>query len=380
MDMTPEKKKKLTKWIIGIIAVCIVIYLGLQNIDVIAKALSWCVSILKPLLVGFAIALIVNVPMRFLERHLWPKSKKKFPCKMRRPVAFLISIVFILGVLAGVVAIVIPELTETITILVQSAIELINKLNAMSKADLAAMPFGQLLTDVDWNELLESLRSWLTNQADSIVDTVFGTVSSLVGGILDFFISLVFAVYILFGKDKLKAQAKRLIRAWLPKKFGEWFIHAASVMNKNFRSFVAGQSLEAVIIGTLCTIGMWIFGFPYAPMIGALVGVTALVPVVGAFVGAGVGTFMILTVDPIKAALFLVYILVLQQLEDNLIYPRVMGSHVNLPGIWILAAVTIGGGIAGPVGMLLSVPIASSAYILFGEATKNREKADPIKS
>ena len=166
-----------------------------------------------------------------------------------------------------------------------------------------------------------------------------------------------------------------MVRVWLPKNFGEWSIHAASVASMNFRNFISGQSLEAVILGVLCMIGMWIFGFPYAPMIGALVGVTALIPVVGGFIGAGVGAFMILTVDPLKAVFFLIFIVVLQQLEGNLIYPRVMGSRVNLPGMWILAAVTVGGGIAGPVGMLLSVPIASTVYVLVKEATDKREKA-----
>jgi len=275
----------------------------------------------------------------------------------------------------GVVWLVIPELVAAIKVIVQGVIDLVNKLSAMSEAELAELPLGSVLINTDWDKLLDTLQNWLKNQSGTIVNTAVGTIGSLVGGIFDFFISFVFAIYILFIKDKLKAQAKRMARVWPPKNFGEWSIHTASVANQNFRNFISGQSLEAVILGVLCMIGMWIFCFPYAPMIGALVGVTALIPVVGGFIGAGVGAFMILTVDPMKAIFFLIFIVVLQKLEGNLIYPRVMGSRVNLPGMWILAVVTVGGGIAGPVGMLLSVPIASTIYVLVKEATDKREKA-----
>lgn len=161
---------------------------------------------------------------------------------------------------------------------------------------------------------------------------------------------------------------------WIPGKGGEWLIHAASITNVTFRKFISGQSLEALILGSLCMIGMLILQLPYAPMVGALVGVTALIPVVGAFIGTIIGAFMILTVSPIQAVVFVIYLLILQQIEGNLIYPRVMGSRVNMPGMWIMAAVTVGGGIGGPIGMLLSVPIASTAYTLLREATKNRER------
>ena len=375
MDFTPEKRKVIARWLIGIAAACILIFLGIQNVGVVANAVSWVTGLIMPLILGFAFALIINVPMRFFESHLWPKTKKKFLGKLRRPLSFIISFALIIGILVGVVWLVIPELVDAVKLIVQSVIDLVNKLSAMDEAELAELPLGSILLNTDWDKLLNTLQAWLKNQSGTIVNTAVGTIGSLVGGIFDFFITFVFAIYILFNKDKLKTQAKRLIRVWLPKNFGEWSIHAASVANMNFRNFISGQSLEAVILGVLCMIGMWIFGFPYAPMVGALVGVTALIPVVGGFIGAGVGAFMILTVDPIKAVLFLVYIIVLQQLEGNLIYPRVMGSRVNLPGMWILAAVTVGGGIAGPVGMLLSVPIASTVYVLVKEATNKREKA-----
>lgn len=374
MDFTTEKRKKTAKWIIGVATVCILIYLCVQNINVVANAVSWCINLVMPLIIGFAIALILNVPMRFFESHIWTKTQKPILHKLRRPVCFLISVIIIIGILVGIVLLVIPELINALKVIVQGVVDSVNKLSVMSESELAELPFGNVLLSVDWDKILESMQTWLQTQGVTIVNTAVSTVTALVGGIFDFFISFIFGVYILFSKDRLKNQATRLIRVWLPEKFGEWTIYAARVASVNFRNFISGQSLEAVILGTLCMIGMLILRIPYAPMVGALVGVTALIPVVGAFIGTIVGAFMILTVDPVKAVIFVVFLLILQQIEGNLIYPRVMGSRVNLPGMWILAAVTVGGGISGPIGMLLSVPVASTLYVLLKQATQKREK------
>ena len=375
MDFTPEKRKVLSKWLIGIAAACILIFLGVQNIGIVAGAVSWVLGLIMPLILGLVFALILNVPMHFFESHLFSKTKKPFLKKIRRPLSYIISLVMIIGVLVGVVWLVIPELAGAVKLIVQSVIDMITRLNAMDKAELAELPFGSMLLDTDWDKLLDTMQNWLKNKSGSIVNTAVGTVSSLVGGIFDFFISFIFSIYILFSKEKLKSQVSRLVRVWLPRSFGEWLIHASHVASGNFRYFISGQSLEAVILGVLCMIGMLILDIPYAPMVGALIGVTALIPVVGAFIGTIVGAFMILTVEPIKAVIFVVFLLILQQLEGNLIYPKVMGSRVNLPAMWILAAVTVGGGIVGPIGMLLAVPVASTAYILIREATLQREKA-----
>ncbi len=373
MEWNAEKRKKLSLWIVGIAATCTVIFLGVQNIGVLARAVSFCLSLVSPLLWGLGLALVFNVPMRFFEAHIWSQSKKPVLQKLRRPLAFVISLLVIIGVLVGVVWLVIPELIQAIKVIVQSAVELVNGFIGMEPAQIRELPFGGVLLSIDWDGLLVTLQNWLKTQGSTIVNTAFDTIGSLVGGIYQFVIAFVFAVYILFSKDTLKAQATRLVRAWLPHRFGEWSIHAATVASANLRNFISGQSLEAVILGVLCMTGMLLLGLPYAPMVGALVGVCALIPVVGSFIGAFVGAFMMVTVAPIKAVVFLIYLLILQQLEGNLIYPRVMGSRVNLPGMWILAAVTVGGGAAGPLGMLLSVPVASTAYVLVKEATVARE-------
>ncbi len=374
MDFNPENRKRLTRWLIGIVAACILIFLGVQNIDVIAKAVSWSVRLVMPLLLGLAFATIVNVPMRFFESHLWPKTQRPVACKLRRPAAYAISLIMILGIFAGVVWLVIPELVEAIKLIAQSVIDFARRFSTMDAEALAHQPFGRLLMNADWDAILATMETWVRAQGGNLVNKVVAAIGSVAGGVVDLFVAIVFSIYILFSKDVLKAQAKRLIRVWLPERFGEWLIHAASVVNVNFRSFVSGQTLDGVILGSLCIIGMLIFRIPYAPMVGTLVGVAALVPVVGSLVGAVVGAFMILTVSPIKAVIFLIFLVVLQQLEGNIIYPKLMGSRVNLPGMWILAAVTVGGSVAGPIGMLLAVPTASTAYILLREATEKREQ------
>lgn len=374
MEFTPEKRKKLAFWVIGVATACILIFLAVQNIHILAGAANWLLRLVEPLLIGLGIALILNVPMEFLERFLWPKAKKKGLIKLRRPCGFLLSLLFIFGLLFGLIRLVIPELLSAVRVIIESSLGFLQQFSGMSEADIAALPMGKLLLRADWDSLLQTLQDWITNQGGTIMNTAFGTISSLVGGIFDFFIAIVFATYLLFGKDKFKRQGGRVLRAWLPKPVSQWLVHAIKVLSENFHHFITGQSLEAVILGLLCLIGMLVLQIPYAPMVSALVGVTALIPVVGAFIGGISGAFIILTADPIKALIFILFLVILQQVEGNLIYPKVMGKRVNLPGMWILASVTLGGGIAGPVGMLLSVPLASTAYLLFKEATIQREQ------
>lgn len=374
MEQGNEKQKQRAKWLIGVVTICILVFLGVQNLNVVIAGATWFANLIMPLLLGFAFALILNVPMCFFESHLWPKTNKPVLQKVRRPLSFVISFILIVGILTGVVLLVIPELIHAVQLIVQGTADLFNQLSKLEKSEILKLPFGNMVLGVDWNQIGNNLQTWLQNQSGNIMNTAVGTIGSVVGGVMNIFIAFVLSIYILFSKDKLKKQACRLIRAWLSPKLGEWLIHAADIAGKNFRNFVSGQTLEALIISTLCMIGMLILRLPYVPMVGALIGVTALIPVVGGFIGAVIGAFMILTVDPIKAIIFLVFIIILQQLEGNLIYPKVMGKRIKLPAIWILVAVTVGGGLGGPIGMLLGVPVASASYVLIREATEQREK------
>lgn len=373
MKLPKEKNKQITLWIIEIATACILIFLAVNNVDVILSVLNKCAQVISPLLIGFIIALILNVPMKYVESHLWTKTNKKFLQKTRRPIAFIISLVIILGIIIGIFCLIIPELIAASKVIVQGAINLLDKLQDTENIKIFGFSLDDLLKNTNWDNMLSKLQEWLKEKSGTIVDTAFSTAFSVIGGVVDFFIAFVFSIYILFSKETLKKQAKRIINAWIPQKIGNAFLHISSVANKNFRNFISGQTLEAIILGTLCLLGMIILRIPYAPMVSALVCITALVPVVGGLIGAGVGAFMILTVSPMKALIFIVYLIILQQLEGNVIYPKVMGSKVNLPAIWILAAVTVGGAVGGIFGMFLSVPVTSTAYMILKEETVKRE-------
>ncbi len=380
MDFSNVNRKKLALWIIGIFAVCSLIFLGVQNISSVVGAVSWFFKWISPVVIGFGVALVLDVPLQFFERHIFSKTTKPALKRLRRPLSLAVSLLVILGILTGVVMLVIPELVEAVKVIVQIGTDFVNGLLALSEEEILELPLGEYLINIDWKGILSTAQEWLKNQSGSLVNTAFSTIGTAVTAVVNFGIGVVFAVYVLLSKDKLGRQIKRLMRVWLPEKTGSTILYAASVANSNFRNFISGQTLEAMILGGLCMLGMLILKIPYAPMVGALVGVTALIPVIGGFIGVGVGTVMILTQSPVKALIFVIFFIVLQQIEGNIIYPKVMGSRVNLPAMWILAAVALGGSIAGPLGMLLSVPVASTMYVLIKEVTAEKEKASVPKS
>lgn len=378
-----EKRKLVSKWLIGIFTACILIYLSAGHMSTIANALTWLFNLVFPLFLGCIFALIFNVPMRPIEKHLFRKSINSKIRKMRRPLAILLSFLLIFGVFVGIAFLVIPELLNAVRIVVESLNNGMDHLALMDNSlDWSRIPYGTELSkiDIDWLQLKLQLQHWFEGVSNTIMNNAVTALGSVAGSLVDFFIALVFSVYILSNKEKLKRQVFRLIDAWLPKHIGNIITHVSSVCGDTFHHFIIGQATEAIILGTLCTIGMLILRLPYAPMIGSLVGVTAIVPYVGAYIGAFVGAFMIFTVSPFKALLFLIFLIILQQVEGNVIYPRVVGSKINLPAMWVLAAITVGGNLAGPAGMLLGVPAASSAYALLREATERKELKNKAKS
>ncbi len=367
-------EQKRSKWIIGIGIAGVLLYLGLRNMNAIGAAISWLVSLFLPLLLGLAFAMILNVPMSLLEKRLFQKTNRRFLHKLRRPLAILLSVLLILLLLAGIIGLIIPELFRAIKIVIESLTDLLLHLRNMPVHELEQLPFGRLLASIEWESALNTMQNWLKDQSGALVNTAVGTIGSVLGGVIECLFGLVFAVYILANKEILKQQLTRLMRTWLPERLSMRLTYISGVARKSFRNFVAGQTLEAVVLGTLCMLGMLLLRIPYPLMVGTLVGVGALVPVIGAFAAAIVGAFIIFTESPVQSLVFLIFLILLQQVDGNFIYPRIMGNRVNLPAMWILAAVTIGGGIAGPIGMLLGVPIASTLYVLLRDATTNKEK------
>jgi predicted PurR-regulated permease PerM len=321
-----------------------------------------------PLTIGCVIAYLINILMSWFERHYFPKTTRPALIKSRRIVCLIAAIVSMLAIVALVVALVLPQLIDCIMLIVNILPGAIEKLLAqIEKLHILPEDIFNFLENIDWKSQIGKILEGVTSGVGSVMGTVFKAVSSVFSGLVTALLATIFSLYLLIGRDRLAGQGKRLLHRYLRPRWFEKIMYFLGILNDSFHKFIVGQCIEAVVLGLLCTLGMMIFRFPYATMIGALIAFTALIPVAGAYIGAGVGAFMILTVSPMKALLFLVFIVVLQQLEGNIIYPRVVGSSIGLPGIWVLAAVTIGGGIFGVVGMLLGVPLAAALYRILRE-------------
>lgn len=328
-----------------------------------------------PLTIGCVIAYLINILMSWFERHYFPNSIRPAVIKSRRIVCLIAAILSMLAIVALIVWLVLPQLIDCIMLIINILPGTIEKLLAqIEKLNILPEDIFNFLEGIDWKSQIGKILEGVTSGVGSVMETVFKAVSSVFSGVVTALLAIIFALYLLLGRDRLAGQFRRLMHRYLRPRWFDKVMYFLGILNDSFHKFIVGQCIEAVVLGLLCTIGMSIFRFPYATMIGALVAFTALIPVAGAYIGAGVGAFMILTVSPMQALLFLVFIVVLQQLEGNIIYPRVVGSSIGLPGIWVLAAVTIGGGIMGVVGMLLGVPLVAALYRILREDLQK----DPI--
>ncbi len=348
--------------------VCIFYWEGLSSL------LGTLLSALSPLILGLVIAYVLNILMSFYEGHYFPKSHKTWVKKSRRVVCLIAAMLTLIAIVSLVVGLVVPELLSCVKLLLESVEPAVEKLlDSQWIAELLPADILQRLDAIDWGDLIQKAVKVVGTGLSSAAGAVFATVSSVVSSVVNVFLAVIFALYLLLSRDTLQQQGRRLLACYLPQTVNQKLLHWLQVFNDCFHRYIVGQCLEAVILGLLCMVGMTIFGFPYAMMIGTLIGFTALIPIAGAYIGAAVGAIMILTVSPLKALLFLVFIVVLQQLEDNLIYPKVVGSSIGLPALWVLAAITVGGGLMGIVGMLLGVPVAASLYRLLQEDVLRRE-------
>lgn len=365
-----ETKKYLK---IGLIAAVLVVLVQHFNE---ALALFWMLTgAASPLLMGGVIAYILNILLRQVEKWYFPNSKKPLVIKTRRIVCILLSILLLLLAVFLVVWVVVPELVSSIKLIGREIPPVVEKLMDWLVRQSSALPeLNQMLSslEINWPDTLRKVANLITSGAGGVINSVVSVVSTTIGAVTTFVIGLIFALYLLMNKEKLLRQGDKLMRAYLKPKTHQRIVYLLTTANQTFSAFIVGQCTEAVILGALCTVGMLLFRFPYAAMTGAVVGVTALIPIVGAYIGAAVGAFMIFTQDPFQAVLFLIFLVVLQQLEGNLIYPRVVGTSIGLPGIWVLAAVTIGSGIMGIPGMLLGVPTAATLYKLLGTDVNKR--------
>ena len=368
--------KNIIQYTIRALLMMILFAWALMNLNAVMEFLRKVLSLFSPFLIGGGIAFLINVILNPLER-CWNRVCKKAPAKMARPVCLTISAVLMVGILFAVAFMMIPSLRESIDELIQNIPVYVDEIGRWW-ADTVhfAAKYNIVLPEyaIDSDMLIEKITTFINDEGSGIITVTWGAATSILSGLVDVLLAFVFALYLLAKKEVVAAHLKKLIATVFPQTRAKRLLSIASLTNQTFTNFVSGQLTEAVIIGVLCFFGMLILRIPYAGAVSAFVAVTALVPIFGAWLGGGLGTFLILLADPIKAVWFVLYLLILQQVEGNLIYPKVVGKSVGLPGLLVLVAVTIGGGAFGVLGMLFSVPVCAVLYNLYLEFM---QKSDP---
>ena len=380
MDLSKLSMKKIRELIIF----TVLLVVALWKFEVVIDVLKTIWGILFPFVLGGAIAFVINVPMSFLEKKIFGKTKdeNKVGKKLARPISLLLTIILAVGVIALVMFGVIPQLTRTMGSLMISIANFVPQMqNWIRDFSHNNQEIMKLVNQVQFNQ--DQAIKWgisiLGSGAGNMMNTTMSAVGSIVSGLATFFIAFSFACYILFQKEKLHVQIRKVFFAFIPKQKAEAFLKICSLTYQTFANFLTGQCAEAVILGSMFVVTLSILKMPYALLIGTLIAFTALIPIFGAFIGCAVGCFLIFMISPKQAILFIIVFLILQQIEGNLIYPHVVGGSVGLPSIWVLAAVTIGGNLMGIVGMLIFIPLVSVLYTIFREFVYLRLKEKNIK-
>ena len=380
MDLSNLSIKKIRE----LIVFTALLVVALWKFDVVLDVLKTIGQIIFPFILGGAIVFVINVPMSFLEKKIFENVKKenKTARKLARPVSLLLTIVLVVGVIALVMIGVIPQLTKTMGSLMINITDFIPQIKIWIRDFFHDNREIMKLVDQVQFKPDQAIRwgiSLLGNGAGNMMNTTVSAVGSVVSGLATFFIAFSFACYVLFQKEKLHVQIRKVLFAFLPKQKADAFLKVCSLTYRTFANFLTGQCLEAVILGCMFVVTLSILRMPYALLIGVLIAFTALIPIFGAFIGCAVGSFLIFMVSPKQAIIFIIVFLVLQQIEGNLIYPHVVGESVGLPSIWVLAAVTIGGNLMGIVGMLVFIPLLSVVYTIFRKVVYQRLKKRHIK-
>lgn len=380
MDLNKKSMKKIRE----LIVFTAILVVALWKFDTVLEGAKNIWGILFPFVLGGAIAFVINVPMSFLEKKIFGKTKdgNKVGKKLARPISLLLTIILAVGVIALVMFGVIPQLTRTMGSLMISIANFVPQMqNWIREFSHNNQEIMKLVNQVQFNQ--DQAIKWgisiLGSGAGNMMNTTMSAVGSIVSGFATFFIAFSFACYILFQKEKLHVQIRKVFFAFIPKQKAEAFLKICSLTYQTFANFLTGQCVEAVILGSMFVVTLSILKMPYALLIGTLIAFTALIPIFGAFIGCAVGCFLIFMVNPKQAILFIIVFLILQQIEGNLIYPHVVGGSVGLPSIWVLAAVTIGGNLMGIVGMLIFIPLVSVLYTIFREFVYLRLKEKNIK-
>ena len=382
--------KENTKQILKIVAIAIILLVALFNIKFVWDAGMAFLNIISPFIWGLAIAFILNIFMTLYENKLFKigqknnKSNRKNKSdrnvkqvtnqkksKFDRGFAIILSIITIVAIITIILLLIVPQFIDVIRNLINNIPSYLESLQNLGIEITEKFPEANMFIqniEID----TEALKNGIINLSKDVLDVTINQISSLISNVINFFIAVIFSVYILLNKEDLKKEAKKFVYARIDKEKADYILKVARLARDSFRNFLTGQAKEAVILGSLCAIGMIILNIPYAGPIGALTAITAFIPIVGAFIGGFIGAILIVAVDPIKALIFIIFIIVLQQVEGNLIYPHVVGKNMGLPSIWVLVAITIGGGLFGIMGMIVGLPIVSIIYAITQENTNKK--------
>lgn len=356
-----------------------ILFLGIYYWEVFSNFIILLLSACTPLLIGAIIAYLINILMSFYEKYYFKNSQSPKVIKSKRGVCLVAAIVTLLGIVYLVISLIIPELISCVQLLGRSIPQGINSLMNMinhsdSLASLIPNDLKYSLSNIDWQDLVSKIAKVVTSGFTNVVGTLATALSSALSIAMTSLISVIFAIYLLLDKDRLFKQLHRFMKVYFKPSWNEKIFYVSHILNTSFHGFIVGQCIEAVILGVLCTLGMMLLRLPYAIMIGTFIGFTALIPVAGAYIGGAVGVFMILTVSPMQSLIFLIFLCLLQQFEENLIYPRVVGASIGLSALWVLAAITIGGGVLGIIGMFIGVPLAATIYQIVKDDMNKKEQ------
>ena len=379
-----ELHSKNIRKILLIILFAVVAYTLIQNIGVAAQAFSWIVTVLSPFITGLCLAFILNVPLKFLEETVFAFASRKglrWWDRWKRGICLTLTYLLVILLVLALCFLVVPELKKSFFLLAENLPGYMNELEIwiqqlMKRFDVSTAALTRFT--MDWDTMFVKLGEVLQRSMPDFLNGTMDMAAGLVGGIFNFIVGIAFSAYMLLQKEKLCQNAKKALFAFFSREKAETLISVGKLSNEMFAKFVSGQLTEAVIIGVLCFLGMSLFSIPYAPLIATIVSVTALIPIFGAFIGTAFGAFLLLMARPVTALWFVLFIIVLQQIEGNFIYPKVVGGSIGLPGIWVLFAVTLGGNLFGVMGMLLGVPTSAVLYTLLRQSVFRRLREKKI--
>jgi predicted PurR-regulated permease PerM len=380
-----EMTRKNTITILMIVIIGVTLFVGLEHYAEVRAAVDTVFFVLTPFIIGAALAFILNVPMRAIEnllRRVFEKKKKPLPDGFYRGVALFVTVIIFIGIITAILFLIIPEIGRTISVIIERFPGFVKRMEGQLNELAVQYPAVSTFLSgyrIDWDQLAQNAVTFLKTTGSDIFGSAVGFASSVAGVLINIMIGIVFAVNILLQKNRLARQAKKIAYAYLKENKADQLMRIAKLSDDTFSHFLSGQGLESLIVIALFLISMTVLQLPYALLISVLLGVMAFIPVVGPFIGCMLGTFFILIVDPVKAVWFLILFVVEQQIEGNLIYPRVMGSSIGLPPMWVLVALVVGAFFTGIGGMLFFIPLASVVCVLFREAVNRRlvEKGVP---